>query len=81
MQSPILIHVLRFFLLPIEPVCDDLSNPTDGSVEYDPTGPHFLGTVATYSCDVGYTLGSPANATCEVGADWSNTTTPACTRK
>ncbi len=65
-------------------MCTDLPNPTNGVVEYDPAGPHFLGTVATYSCDVGYTLGTPSNVICEEGAEgpeWSDTTTPTCTRK
>ena len=60
----------------IEIACDSLISPSNGNVVVDGSG---VGTVATYSCDTGYTLEGVSMRTCQNSADptWSGSP-PSC---
>ena len=49
-----------------EIACDSLISPSNGNVVVDGSG---VGTVATYSCDTGYTLVGQSTRTCQNSAD------------
>ena len=59
-----------------EIACDSLISPSNGNVVVDGSG---VGTVATYSCDTGYTLEGVSMRTCQNSADptWSGSP-PSC---
>ena len=56
--------------------CDSLISPSNGNVVVDESG---VGTVATYSCDIGYTVEGVSMRTCQNSADptWSGSP-PSC---
>ena len=60
----------------IEIACDSLISPSNGNVVVDGIG---VGTVATYSCDTGYTLEGVSMRTCQNSAapSWSGSP-PSC---
>ena len=60
----------------IEIACDSLISPSNGNVVVDGSG---VGTVATYSCDTGYTLEGVSMRTCQNSAapSWSGSP-PSC---
>ena len=55
--------------------CGQLDNPRNGSV--DTSAGTSFGDVASYSCDVGYTLNGPAERTCQDNGQWSGSM-PTC---
>ncbi len=60
------------------PIIETLSN---GMVSYSPSAmPLVAGTVATYTCDTGYTLVGASTRTCSVDGDWI-TAAPTCLRE
>ena len=54
--------------------CQMLSGPTNGSVSYGNTT--YL-SVATYTCDTGFTLNGTENRTCQADGAWSDLS-PTC---
>ena len=52
--------------------CSSLSVPSNGRVNYftDTTGPHDFGTVATFTCNPGFSLDGAERVTC--GGDGSS---------
>ncbi|XP_053400600.1 CUB and sushi domain-containing protein 3-like [Mercenaria mercenaria] len=54
--------------------CSTLSSPSNGSVTLSTNG---VLTVATYSCDVGFTLNGDVTSQCQVDVTWS-TVPPTC---
>ncbi len=70
---------------PTEPptTCPDLTVPANGMISYNmgTASPRPVNTVATYTCDTGYTLtGGITTRTCESDGVWSGST-PTCQRK
>ena len=55
---------------PLPVVCPSLPALNNGIVSYSDSKLD-LGTVATYTCDTGYTLNGGTNRTCESGGVWS----------
>ncbi len=53
--------------------CSDLTNPTNGMISYNmgTTGLRPVNTVATYTCDTGYTLNGGSTRTCGSDGMWS----------
>ena len=51
--------------------------PTNGTVTMDS---NTVGSVATYSCDVGFVITGPTSRTCEPGGSWSDFE-PVCERE
>ena len=53
--------------------CSNLTNPTNGTIGYNMgTASHRpVGTVATYTCDTGYTLNGGTTRACVNGWIWS----------
>ena len=68
-------------------ICPELSAIPDGSISYDPAGtaPFSYNTVATYSCDPGFSLqGSPTRTCTGDGTSVDGMfdgTSPICARK
>ena len=67
---------------PTEPptICPDLTVPANGMISYNmgTVSPRPVDTVATYTCDTGYTLnGGTTTRTCESDGVWSGLA-PAC---
>ena len=58
--------------------CAELTDPANGNV--DVTDGTNTGSVATYSCDDGYTLSGSETRTCEEGGLWSGDA-PVCEGK
>ena len=56
------------------PLCPDLVNPTDGSVQYTTLTP---GSVATYTCNDGYQAVGEVTRTCETNGTWTGDS-PVC---
>ena len=54
--------------------CGPLSSPTHGSVSAPTT---TFGSVATYSCDIGYAITGVATRSCQASATWSDAA-PSC---
>lgn len=56
--------------------CDDLPVVVNGNISYSlPSAPqHPHGTVANYTCDIGYTLNGISNPLCDDGVWTSNAT-------
>ena len=48
--------------------CEILSNPVNGRVAHEGTD---VGSVATYSCESGYTLSGEAERRCRSDGSWS----------
>ena len=70
---------------PIEPstTCSDLTVPANGMISYNmgTVSLRPVNTVATYTCDPGYTLnGSTSTRTCGSDGLWSGSA-PTCQRK
>ncbi len=72
--------------VPIE-ICSDLPSPTNGDINYGggdgSTGSRPVDTVATYTCNTGYTLNGGSTRTCESGGSggvWSGSA-PVCERE
>ncbi len=70
---------------PIEPptTCPDLTVPANGIISYNlgTVSPRLVNTVATYTCDTGYTLdGGITTRTCRSDGVWSGFS-PDCQRK
>lgn len=59
--------------------CDVLTKPENGNIII---GPRIVGSLAIYTCDVGYTLSvpSPAYRQCQANRTWSRVE-PTCDRK
>ena len=57
--------------------CGALTDPADGTVEYNPIGDTTYQSVATFTCDTGFTLSLPITRTCQDDMTWSNIS-PAC---
>lgn len=51
--------------------------PTNGTVTMDS---NTVGSVATYSCDIGFVINGPTSRMCEPGGSWSGYE-PACERE
>jgi hypothetical protein len=49
-------------------VCEPLQAPVSGAISYNSTGPLSRGTVATFSCDSGFTVSSNRTSQCVVFA-------------
>ncbi|XP_064386661.1 sushi, von Willebrand factor type A, EGF and pentraxin domain-containing protein 1-like [Halichondria panicea] len=62
--------------------CSDLINPTNGTIGYDmgTASSRLVYTVATYTCDTGYTLNGDTTRTCRSDGIWSGSS-PVCQRK
>ena len=58
--------------------CGDLADPMSGTVSLSDTS-RLSGTVATYSCDVGYSLSGDSERTCQGSGMWSGAV-PVCNR-
>jgi len=56
-----------FFIAAID--CGGLSSPSNGQISV--TGTTF-GSMATYSCDPGYTLDGNTSRTCQSNGQWSS---------
>ncbi len=53
-------------------VCEDLPSPDNGVINYDTTfSPRPAGTVATYTCGIGYDIFGPRTSTCQSDTTWS----------
>ena len=64
-------------LLVIEVVdCGPLTNPDNGQV--NTSNGTILGSIATYTCDTGYTLSGSESRTCENSGVWAVLTSPIC---
>lgn len=60
--------------------CGDLTVPSNGAISY--TSGTFLGSTATYSCDLGYDLsGGDAVRICESDGEWSGNEPSGCQGK
>ena len=57
--------------------CGDPVRPTNGSVTYDDS---FVGSIATYQCDLRFKLKGTEKQTCQESGTW-NGTVPRCERK
>ena len=55
--------------------CGNLTTPADGSIAYS-SGTTYQ-SVATFSCNTGYTLDGDAKRTCQANSLWSNSD-PSC---
>ena len=53
------------------PDCGSIASPEDGSVSYS-SGNTLYESVATFSCNTGYTLSSTTTRTCQANSIWSN---------
>ena len=65
------------------PTCSDLTNPTNGMINYNNMGTVSMrpvGTVATFTCDTGYILDGNPTRTCGSDGVWS-VSAPICLRK
>ncbi len=61
--------------------CSNLSSPANGTIKYNNMNPQrLLGTVATYTCNPGYTLSGNEARTCESDMMWSGSD-PTCQGK
>ncbi len=64
-------------------ICRDLIVPANGMVSYsDPNIPRAVGSIASYSCNTGYTFSGTLTRTC-TATGWTNSVdgTPTCTCK
>ncbi len=64
-------------------ICSDLPSLTNGVIDYGgavSTNSRQVDTVATYTCDTGYTINGSSTRTCESDGMWSGST-PTCQRK
>ncbi len=68
--------------VPIVITCSDLILLTNGDIVYTAgsTNSRPVDTVATYTCNTGYTLNGGTTRTCESDGVWSGST-PTCQRK
>ena len=69
--------------VPIVITCSDLPSPTFGDIDYGGAGStdnRPVNTVATYTCNTGYTLNGGTTRTCGSDGVWSGST-PTCQRK
>ena len=57
------------------PMCPNLTDPVNGTVEVDPTN-----NVATYSCEEGFELVGPVIRNCQRDGNWSGID-PSCVCK
>lgn len=72
--------IIFYFLLPFLVDCGDLPIPSDGMISY--TSGTLLGSIATYSCNLGYVLiGDDAVRTCDSNGQWSGNQPTGCQRK
>ena len=67
-------HVIAFLFL-IEEVCEMLSDPANGQVTF--SNERFVGSVATYICELGYNRNGTETRVCQSGSGWSETE-PSC---
>ena len=56
--------------------CEDL-NLENGKISYNEPPGHFVDTVASFSCDYGFSLSGSSSSTCENSGSW-NHQAPAC---
>ncbi len=64
-------------------ICSDLSSLANGDIDYGgggSTNSRPVGTVATFTCDTGYTLNGGTTRTCGSDGVWSGSA-PVCQRK
>ncbi|MBI5498035.1 MAG: choice-of-anchor D domain-containing protein [Deltaproteobacteria bacterium] len=54
--------------------CNSLTSPSNGTVSAPTT---TYGSIATYSCNTGYTMNGSSTRTCEAGGSWSGSA-PSC---
>ena len=73
-----LLSCLILFAAP-ETTCSDLSEVVNGRISYNSgsSNRRSVNTVATYSCNSGFSLKGGEKRTCEVDSDWSGTA-PTC---
>ena len=50
--------------------CGPLNNPNNGQVNVSPET--TIGSIATYTCDIGYTLSGSQSRTCGVDGNWTS---------
>ena len=62
------------------PTCSDLTAPTNGMIGYDmeTMNARPVNTVATYTCDTGYTLNGGITRTCRSDGEWSDLESSTC---
>ena len=69
-------------MVPNSPVttCSDLTPPSNGDVIYNSgtTNNRPVGTVATYSCDIGYTFHEGSTRICQSNGTWSESASITC---
>ena len=70
--------IVRIFLACVVTDCGPLTDPVNGHV-HAPHGTTYK-QVATYSCDLGFTLIGPVLRTCGVNREWTQET-PQCLGK
>ena len=60
-------------------VCSSLGTRANGQITYSPdaTSPHDFGTVATFTCNTGFSLRGDRMRTCGSGEVWSGSS-PVC---
>ena len=68
--------------VPIVITCTDLPSLTNGTINYGAGSTNSIpvDTVATYTCNPGYTLNGGSTRTCESDGVWSGSA-PTCQRK
>ena len=66
------------FYMSIITDCGELSPPTHGTIQY--TDETVYQSVASYSCDIGYSVEGRSTRICQADASWSHTE-PTCVIK
>ena len=79
LQQEVILNTLSWIRNYTGVECVSLSPPENGSIII---GPRTVGSLAVYSCDVGYSLSiaQPAYRRCQVNGSWSGYE-PTCDRK